>query len=82
LNGPAFATAEGALSEPIATGQGVFLLEVRKREKVPLRSYEETRDELAVQVNQGRIEREKDVWYQQARREAAVEIKLETSSKK
>ncbi|MGB0640338.1 MAG: peptidylprolyl isomerase [Myxococcota bacterium] len=82
LNEPAFSTAEGELSDPIVTAQGIFLLKVRKREKVPLRSYEETRDELAAQVNQGRIEREKDVWYQQARREASVEIKLETSSEK
>jgi peptidyl-prolyl cis-trans isomerase SurA len=82
LNGPAFSTPDGEVSEPIVTTQGVFLLEVRKREKVPLRSYEDTRAELAAQVNEGRIEREKDNWYQQARREASVEIKLEISSQK
>jgi peptidyl-prolyl cis-trans isomerase SurA len=79
LNGPVFAAAEGEVTAPIVTGQGVFLLEVRKREKIPVRPYEEVRDEIAVKVFQGRIEREKDAWYQQARRQAAVVIKLEAA---
>lgn len=77
LNAPAFATAEGDTTAPIVTAQGVFLLEVRKREKVPVRPYEEVRDEIAAKVFEGRILREKDAWYQQARREAAVVIKIE-----
>ena len=62
---------------PVVTAQGIFLLEVRKREQVPVRPYEEVRDQIASKVFEGRIEREKDAWYQQARREAAVVIKLE-----
>ena len=77
LDGPAFSTAVGQVSAPIETDQGIFLLEVRSREKVPLRAYEEVRDEIAAKVFEGRIEREKDTWYQQARRDAAVDIKLE-----
>ncbi len=77
LNGPAFSTAVGALSEAIETPQGLFLLEIRSREKLPLRAYEDVRDEIASKVFEGRIEREKDTWYQQARRDAAVNIKLE-----
>jgi parvulin-like peptidyl-prolyl isomerase len=77
LNAPAFAAAEGDMTDPIVTAQGVFLLEVRKREKVPVRPYEEVRDEIAAKVFEGRIVREKDAWYQQARREAAVVIKIE-----
>jgi len=79
LNGPAFAAAEGEVTAPIPTAQGVFLLEIRKREKVPIRPYEEVRDEIAAKVFEGRIEREKDAWYQQARREAAVVIKIEAA---
>ena len=77
LDGPAFSTPVGGLSEAIETPQGLFLLEIRGREKLPLRSYEEVRDEIASKVFEGRIEREKDTWYQQARRNAAVNIKLE-----
>jgi len=77
LDGPAFSTEVGELSSPIETAQGVFLLKVRSREKIPLRAYEEVRDEIASKVFEGRIEREKDTWYQQARRNAAVEIKIE-----
>jgi peptidyl-prolyl cis-trans isomerase SurA len=82
LDGPAFATEVGQLSDPIETPQGVFLLKVRSREKLPLRAYEDVRDEIASKVFEGRIEREKDTWYQQARRDAAVEIKLEAVGEK
>ena len=34
-------------------------------------------DEIASKIYQGQIAREKDSWYQQARRAAAVEIKLQ-----
>jgi peptidyl-prolyl cis-trans isomerase SurA len=77
LDKPAFATAVGEVSEPIVTPQGVFLIEVRSRKAAPLRKYEEVRDEIASRIYQGQIAREKDSWYQQARRAAAVEIKLQ-----
>jgi peptidyl-prolyl cis-trans isomerase SurA len=77
LNGPAFSVEVGAVSAPVITEQGVFLLEVRGREKQPLRPYEEVRDEIAARIYEGQIEREKDTWYQQRRRTASVEIHLE-----
>ena len=77
LNGPAFSVEVGAVSAPITTEQGVFLLEIRSREKQPLRPYEEVRDEIAARIYEGQIEREKDTWYQQRRRTASVEIHLE-----
>jgi peptidyl-prolyl cis-trans isomerase SurA len=82
LDGPAFSVEVGQLSDPVETPQGVFVLEVRSREKLPLRAYDEVRDEIASKVFEGRIEREKDTWYQQARREASVEIKLEALGEK
>ena len=63
-------------SESLRAFTAVFLLEVRKREKIPVKPYEEVRDQISSKVFEGRIEREKDAWYQQARREAAVVIKL------
>ena len=56
----------------------LFLLHIRSREQLPLRAYEEVRDEIGSKVFEGRIEREKDTWYQQARRDAAIDIKLES----
>jgi parvulin-like peptidyl-prolyl isomerase len=82
LNEAAFSTGVGEVSKPVVTSQGVFLLEVRKREKIPVRPYEEVRDQISLKVFEGRIEREKDAWYQQARREAAVVIKLKESQAK
>lgn len=78
LDKPAFATEVGKLTAPIITGQGVFLIEVRSRKAAPVRKYEEVRDEIAAKIYQGQIAREKDTWYQQTRRSAAVEIKLLT----
>lgn len=78
LDTPAFATQVGQVTKPIVTAQGVFLIEVRSRKAAPLRKYEEVRDEIAAKIYQGQISREKDAWYQQARRAAAVEIKLQT----
>ncbi len=82
LNVAAFTTEVGKVSKPVVTGQGVFLLEVRQREKIPMKPYEEVRDEISSKVFEGRIEREKDAWYQQARREAAVVIKLKEPQEK
>jgi peptidyl-prolyl cis-trans isomerase SurA len=76
LDKPAFAVPVGEVSDPIDSPQGVFLLEIRSRKNVPLKAYDEVRDEIAAQVYRGHIAREKDAWYQQARRAAAVEIKL------
>jgi hypothetical protein len=77
LDGPAFSVAVGTVSDPLTTDQGVFLLEIRKRDKEPLRPYEDVRDEIAGRIYQGQIDREKDAWYQQQRRKAAVEVRLE-----
>ena len=82
LNGPAFSTPVGGLSSAIEIPQGLYLLHVRSREQLPLRSYEEVRNEIASKVFEGRIEREKDTWYQQARRDAAIDIKIESVDEK
>ncbi len=77
LDKPVFAMNIGEITQPIATDQGVFLLELRKRDKEPLRPYEEVREDIAQRIYQGQIEQEKDTWYQQQRRKSAVEIRLE-----
>jgi peptidyl-prolyl cis-trans isomerase SurA len=77
LDVPAFSTPVGSLSAPIETSQGVFLLtvfELRTEAPPPM---EEMRESLMQQVYADRIDDETDQWYRQARRRAAVLVKLE-----
>lgn len=75
---PAWQAPVGTTTDPIITDQGVFVLYVfdRKTEEPP--SFEEQRAELEQLLYQDRIEDEIDQWTQQARRQAAIEIKLES----
>lgn len=66
----------GAISEPYEDGLGLWILTpfgIALEEPPPL---EEVRDQLMEQVYSGRIEEETDQWYRQARRRAAVDVKL------
>ena len=78
LDGPAFSTPVGSLTPPIETSQGIFLLTVFELRSEPPASYEAMKEALTQQVYADRIEDETDQWYRQARRRAAVLVKLET----
>lgn len=78
LDGPAFSTPVGSLTPPIETSQGIFLLTVFELTNEPPQSYEAMKEALTQQVYADRIEDETDQWYRQARRRAAVLVKLET----
>ena len=79
LDLPAFETPVGQVSEPIVTERGVFVLYPFTRGPVPPPPFEDMRDELQNQVYADRIEDEIEQWYQSARRQAAVEVKLEAA---
>ena len=68
----------GEVSAPHEDNLGLWILtsfgEVLE-EPPPL---DEVRDQLMEQVYSGRIEEETDQWYRQARRRAAVDVKLRT----
>ena len=76
LDGPAFSTPVGQMTEPIVTAQGVFLLYVFDRKSSDIAPFEEVRENLLEQVYSDRIDQETDLWYEQARRRAALSIKL------
>lgn len=78
LDEPAFSLPAGATSGPVLTPQGVFLLHVFALRQEDPKPFEEAREELLQQVYSDRIEEELDLWVQQARRRAAVEVKLES----
>lgn len=76
LEEPAFETPVGQASPPVVTPRGVFVLFPFERGVVEPPAFEEMRDELQNRVYADRIEDEIDQWYQSARRQSAVEIKL------
>ncbi len=73
----AFALAVGETSAPVHTPQGIFLLHVFEKTVEDAAPFEQVRDQLFEQVYAGSIEEETEQWYEQARRRAAVLIKLE-----
>jgi peptidyl-prolyl cis-trans isomerase SurA len=77
LDGPAFSTPVGSLTPPIETSQGIFLLTVFELRSEPPPTYEAMKESLTQQVYADRIDDETDQWYRQARRRAAVLVKLE-----
>lgn len=79
LDRAVFTLEPGKLSEPVTTAQGVFLLLVKSRTDEAVAGFEAARDELFQQVYAVRIEDETEQWTQQARRRAAISIKLEAA---
>ncbi|NOY24841.1 MAG: hypothetical protein GXP62_03120 [Oligoflexia bacterium] len=73
----AFDTPVGQASVPVVTDRGVFVLYPFQRDPIPQPTFEEMREELQNKVYSDRIKDETDQWYQAARRQASVEIKLE-----
>jgi peptidyl-prolyl cis-trans isomerase SurA len=78
LDEVAFSLTTGQTSEPIDTPQGVFLLHAFSVAQEGAAAFEDVRDKLFDQVYSERIESEVDQWYNGARRQAAVLIKLES----
>lgn len=76
LNDPAFALPVGGVSDPILMPQGIFILYVFDRKTADAQPFEAARDQLFEQVYSARIDDEMAQWAQQARRKAAVSVKL------
>jgi len=66
-------TATGAVSAPVVTDRGVFLLEVVER-VAAVGDFEAMRAQLENDVFASRMVEEQERWFQQARRQAAVTI--------
>jgi peptidyl-prolyl cis-trans isomerase SurA len=81
LDGPAFTVEIGQISEPLEGERGFFLLEIRQRELEQVLPFEAVRSDLSLKVFNAQFQREEDSWYQMARRESSVEVKLEDPEK-
>ena len=68
-------TATGAVSTPVETEQGIFLLKVAERTAGDA-DFESMRPKLEEAVFQSRMADEEERWYQQAKRAAAIRILL------
>lgn len=77
LEVPALAAEPGTTTPPIVTDAGVLVLYIFDRQTEEPPGFEDRRQELEAQLYEGRVEDEIDQWVQQARRQSAVEIKLE-----
>jgi len=68
-------TATGAVSSPVETPQGIFLLKVAARTSGDT-DFEAMRPKLEEAVFESRMAEEEERWFQQARRAAAIRILL------
>lgn len=74
-----FSLSIGQLSEPIALDSGIILLYVSGETVGDKPDFELVRADLEAELQALKVEDEMALWYAQARRQAAVEIKLESS---
>lgn len=77
LDEPAFSTELGGTTEPITMPGGIWILHVQESRTLEPPTFESLREELLQQVYSGRIDEETEVWTRQARRRAAIDVKLE-----
>ncbi|MCP4810622.1 MAG: hypothetical protein GY913_33195 [Proteobacteria bacterium] len=77
LKDAGFATALGDVSAPIALDSGIILLYVAGENAGEKPDLELVRADLEYELQGVKVEEELALWYAQARRQAAVEIKLE-----
>lgn len=68
-------TATGAVSSPVETAQGIFLLKVAARTAGDT-DFEAMRPKLEEAVFESRMAEEEERWFQQARRAAAIRVLL------
>ncbi|MCK6513649.1 SurA N-terminal domain-containing protein [Myxococcota bacterium] len=77
LDAAAFGAPVGAVSGPIALPNGLMLLRVSSSEFAPPPPYEALREQLSQELQARKMESEMALWTAQARRQAAVVVKLE-----
>jgi peptidyl-prolyl cis-trans isomerase SurA len=73
------ATATGAVSAPVSSERGVFLLRVADRSAGGA-ELEAVRAKLVEAITSSHIDEERERWFQQARREASVRVLLDVAA--
>ncbi|MBX2798814.1 MAG: peptidylprolyl isomerase [Myxococcales bacterium] len=72
-----FATDAGSVTEPVALGPILFVLRVEERgERSMVTSFEESQEQIRNVIFQEKLAEAEEEWYQRARREAVIDVKL------
>ena len=66
-----------SVSDPIAAAGGIWLVHVRSEQAGEVPALDAVREDLHAELLDQKLEQELDLWYSQARRRAAVDVKLE-----
>jgi len=77
VDGVVFTSDIGAIADPVRVGDVLFVLRVDERgERAEAGSFEEAHDELKNKLFQQKLIEAEEEWYQRARREATIDVKL------
>ncbi len=78
LDAVVFSTPVGQIADPVALDSGIVVIHLVSEAPTEVPAFEDMREELELELLDQKMERELEVWYSQARRQALVDIKLET----
>ena len=72
----AFALPEGGISDPVRTPSGWHIVKVEERRSVPVKSFEEMKDQLQERLTRDQLEKYADQYVKELRQQAAVEVRI------
>lgn len=72
----AFALPEGGVSNPVRTSSGWHIIKVEERRSVPVKSFEEMKDQLQERLTREQLEKYAEQYVKELRQQAAVEVRI------
>jgi peptidyl-prolyl cis-trans isomerase SurA len=72
----AFSLPEGGISEPVRTRFGWHVIKVEERRAVPVKSFEEMKDQLQEKLSREQLEKYTDQYVKELRQQATVEVRI------
>ena len=72
----AFSLPEGGVSDPVRTHFGWHIIKVEERRAVPVKSFEEMKDQLQEKLTREQLEKYTEQYVKELRQQAAVEVRI------
>jgi peptidyl-prolyl cis-trans isomerase SurA len=72
----AFSLPAGGVSDPVRTRFGWHVIKVEERRAVPVKSFEEMKDQLQEKLSREQLEKYTDQYVKELRQQAAVEVRI------